>query len=167
MNWLLRMEWVIMTSLVILSLSSLNPAAASWDWQPPTLVRWGWWPQPPPRWCWWPKGRVRAEDQIIVHWIEIWHGHVPGRLKTSKKKNLELKKNILKKNLIKFVIYYREGSTGECSELKIPRVKLTGQGRMPVVDMSKINAIRQTTQYLTVLQILNLIFYTNKLDYVW
>ncbi|XP_023324985.1 uncharacterized protein LOC111698786 [Eurytemora carolleeae] len=36
----------------------------------------------------------------------------------------------------------REGSTGECSELKIPRVKLTGQGRMPVVDMSKINAIR-------------------------
>ena len=27
-------------------------------------------------------------------------------------------------------------------ELKIPRVKLTGQGRMPVVDMSKINASR-------------------------
>ena len=28
----------------------------------------------------------------------------------------------------------------EESELKIPRVKLTGQGKMPVVDMSKINA---------------------------
>ena len=28
------------------------------------------------------------------------------------------------------------------SELRIPRVRLTGQGRMPVVDMSKINASR-------------------------
>jgi len=37
----------------------------------------------------------------------------------------------------------REGQGGdESSELKIPRVKLTGQGRMPVVDMSKINAMR-------------------------
>jgi len=37
----------------------------------------------------------------------------------------------------------KEGQDGEeSSELKIPRVKLTGQGRMPVVDMSKINAMR-------------------------
>merc|ERR1719445_113606 len=37
----------------------------------------------------------------------------------------------------------KEGQGGdESSELKIPRVKLTGQGRMPVVDMSKINASR-------------------------
>jgi hypothetical protein len=37
---------------------------------------------------------------------------------------------------------YREGSQGrgEGAELCIPRVKLTGQGRMPVVDMSMINA---------------------------
>merc|ERR1712079_261496 len=32
-----------------------------------------------------------------------------------------------------------DGVNGD--ELKIPRVKLTGQGRMPVVDMSKINAL--------------------------
>ena len=31
---------------------------------------------------------------------------------------------------------------GESSQLKIPRVRLTGQGKMPVVDMSKVNAMR-------------------------
>jgi len=37
----------------------------------------------------------------------------------------------------------KEGQNGEeSSELKIPKLKLTGQGRMPVVDMSKINAMR-------------------------
>ena len=36
---------------------------------------------------------------------------------------------------------FSEGSSEE-SELQIPRVRLTGHGRMPVVDMSKINAIR-------------------------
>ena len=40
----------------------------------------------------------------------------------------------------------REGedrnSSMESSELKIPRVRLTGQGKMPVVDMSKVNAMR-------------------------
>merc|ERR1719370_517888 len=39
----------------------------------------------------------------------------------------------------------REGDgddTGESSQLKIPRVRLTGQGKMPVVDMSKVNAMR-------------------------
>ena len=40
----------------------------------------------------------------------------------------------------------REGdcqeSGAEASQLKIPRVRLTGQGKMPVVDMSKVNAMR-------------------------
>ena len=39
----------------------------------------------------------------------------------------------------------REGEgddNGESSQLKIPRVRLTGQGKMPVVDMSKVNAMR-------------------------
>ena len=35
-----------------------------------------------------------------------------------------------------------EGGGGESSQLKIPRVRLTGQGKMPVVDMSKVNAMR-------------------------
>ena len=34
------------------------------------------------------------------------------------------------------------GEGGEASQLKIPRVRLTGQGKMPVVDMSKVNAMR-------------------------
>ena len=40
----------------------------------------------------------------------------------------------------------REGDAAhnnlEESQLKIPRVRLTGQGKMPVVDMSKVNAMR-------------------------
>lgn len=40
----------------------------------------------------------------------------------------------------------KESETGEesteTSQLKIPRVRLTGQGKMPVVDMSKVNAMR-------------------------
>merc|ERR1719430_273296 len=35
-----------------------------------------------------------------------------------------------------------EEGGGESSQLKIPRVRLTGQGKMPVVDMSKVNAMR-------------------------
>ena len=44
---------------------------------------------------------------------------------------------------IKYDLYFvfsEDGTTP--SEVSIPRVKLTGQGRMPVVDMSKINTAR-------------------------
>ena len=40
----------------------------------------------------------------------------------------------------KYLIFSEDGTTP--SEVSIPRVKLTGQGRMPVVDMSKINTAR-------------------------
>ena len=36
----------------------------------------------------------------------------------------------------------KEGPRGpEESEIKIPRVRLTGQGKMPVVDMRKLNSV--------------------------